>query len=84
MEEKFMDKTKLAAALTYVVPELITIIGKERGLDSIASAELLYESRLYKVLENPDTGLWRLSPLTLFGLLNEELTTGKITFPEEQ
>jgi hypothetical protein len=27
--------------------------------------------------------LWHLSPLTLANLLNEELETGGITFPEE-
>ena len=34
-------------------------------------------------LEVEATKLWHLSPLTLANLLNEELETGTIIFPEE-
>jgi hypothetical protein len=44
---------------------------------------LLYSSFLYSKLEVESTKLWHLSQLTLANLLNEELETGSITFPEE-
>jgi len=44
---------------------------------------LLYSSFLYSKLEMEETKLWHLSQLTLANLLNEEIKTGTITFPEE-
>jgi len=44
---------------------------------------LLYSSLLYSKLKVESTKLWHLSQLTLANLLNEELETGTITFPEE-
>jgi hypothetical protein len=35
-------------------------------------------------LEDEETKVWRLSYPTLHDLLEEELETGEITFPEEQ
>jgi len=36
------------------------------------------------LLEDEETMLWHLSYPILYDMLEEELTTGKITFPEEQ
>jgi hypothetical protein len=35
-------------------------------------------------LEDEETKLWRLGYPLLYDLLEEELSTGRITFPEEQ
>lgn len=37
---------------------------------------------VYSLLEQEDTKLWNLSPLTLFNMYDEERKTGNITFPE--
>jgi len=79
-----MDKNKLGALLILVTPGIIELIKDKRGLSYDSAAETLYNSRLYALLEDHETGLWRLSAHTLYSLLDEELTTGKITFPEEQ
>ena len=79
-----MDDKKLAGILLLITPEIIERLVKERGLNYEAASETLYGSKLYEALENTDTGLWRLSSLALYSLLDEELKTGKITFPEEQ
>lgn len=55
-----------------------------RGITSEAAAILLYNSRLYSLLEDEETKLWHLSYPILYDMLEEELTTGKIIFPEEQ
>jgi len=39
---------------------------------------------LYKALEDEKTKVWRLGYPLLYDLLDEELATGSITFPEEQ
>ena len=38
---------------------------------------------LYAILENEASKVWHLSPLTLYRLLEEELETGNINYPEE-
>jgi hypothetical protein len=55
---------------------------KNLGLEEAAG--ILYNSRLYETLEDEKTKVWRLGYPLLYDLLEEELSTGKITFPEEQ
>jgi len=56
---------------------------KSRNISEQEAFRLLYSSLLYSKLEVESTKLWHLSQLTLANLLNEELETGTITFPEE-
>ena len=55
-----------------------------RKITAEAASMLLYNSKLYQLLEDNDTKLWHLSYPILYDMLEEELTTGEITFPEEQ
>jgi hypothetical protein len=71
------------ATLELLVPLIINEITTSRGVTPKEAFELLYGSRVYAVLEDEETKLWHLSPLTLSNLLNEELETGNITFPHE-
>ena len=66
-----------------LIPLVIREIMKIRNVNEQEAVELLYSSFLYSKLEEESTKLWHLSQLTLANLLNEELETGSITFPEE-
>ena len=66
-----------------LVPLVVREIVKSRNVTEQEAFELLYSSLLYSKLEVEDTKLWHLSQLTLANLLNEELETGKVEFPEE-
>jgi hypothetical protein len=79
-----LDQENAYSMLLMITPHIIEQIMKNRGVDEKEAARLLYESELYGKLEIEETKLWRLSPLTLYDLLEEELTTGKIDWPEEQ
>ena len=79
-----MNQDNLYSVIAIITPEIIQYLMDNRGINGETAAELLYNSHLYSKLEDEETKLWRLSPLTLFDLLNEELTTGIITWPEEQ
>ena len=57
---------------------------ENRSLTLGEASDLMYNSKLYEVLEDEKTKMWRLGYPLLYDLLEEELTTGKITFPEEQ
>ncbi len=77
-----MERKKFEAMLVLVVPQIIGLIVKNHGLDEVAASKKFYESKVYSLLEEEDTKLWHLSPLTLFNMYDEEENTGNITFPE--
>ena len=78
-----MTPEKLSALLTILIPPVIRLIMDNRKLDNIEATTLFYNSELYAMLENEKSKIWHLSPLTLYELLEEELETGSINYPEE-
>ena len=78
-----MTDEKLSAFLAIINPATIQLIMDNRNLSNVEAIELFYNSALYAMLENEASKLWHLSPLTLYELLNEELETGSINYPEE-
>ena len=78
-----MTNTQFKATLEMLIPPVVKEIMKNRNVGEQEAFELLYSSFLYSKLEVEPTKLWHLSQLTLANLLNEELETGNITFPEE-
>ena len=78
-----MTREKLSALLAILNPAVIKIIIDNKGIKNIEATELFYNSALYSMLENEESKLWHLSPLTLYELLEEELATGNINYPEE-
>jgi hypothetical protein len=79
-----MNKEKLTALLTLIIPSVIELIMKNNNVDYINAIKGFYNSKLYEKLSDIDTSLWHLSPATLFTLYDEEIKTGFITFPLEQ
>ena len=77
-----MEQKKFEAMLVLIVPKVTGLIVKNHGSDEVTAARLFYDSRVYSLLEQEDTKLWHLSPLTLFNMYDEEKKTGNITFPE--
>jgi len=67
-----------------ITPGILNLLMEERLLSLAEASDVLYNSVLYKTLEDENTKLWRLGYPILYDLLIEEITTGKITFPEEQ
>ena len=78
-----MTDTQFKATLEMLIPLVIREIIKIRNVTEQEAFELLYSSFLYSKLEIENTKLWHLSQLTLANMLNEELETGTIEFPEE-
>jgi hypothetical protein len=77
------ETLQFKATLELLIPLIIKEIVKQRDIPQEEAFVLLYSSKLYKLIEDEETKLWHLSPLTLFNLLAEELETGKISFPQE-
>ena len=78
-----MPDFQFKATLEMLIPLVIREIMKSRNISEREAFELLYSSFLYSKLETESTKLWHLSQLTLANLLNEEIETGTIIFPEE-
>ncbi|MDR1632606.1 MAG: hypothetical protein LBR97_06980 [Dysgonamonadaceae bacterium] len=82
-ELKEYDISQFKGVRELLVPLVIREIMKSRNVNEEDAFHLLYSSFLYSKLERESTKLWHLSPCALRELLNEELETGAITFPEE-
>lgn len=78
-----MEKNRLESLLILIVPQVIQWIEEKSTMDEIEAAEAFYRSRVYSLLEEEETKMWHLSPLTLYHMFEEERRTGEITFPEE-
>ena len=79
-----MHNKSIAPVIAIITPGIIRLLMENRKLDLEDASEILYNSLLYQTLEDEETKLWRLGYPLLYDLLDEELSTGKITFPEEQ
>jgi hypothetical protein len=67
-----------------ITPGIINLLMVNRGLCLEDASAILYNSQLYKALEDEETKVWRLGYPLLYDMLEEELGTGFITYPEEQ
>ena len=79
-----MGKKSVSSVIAIITPGIIRLLMENRKLHLEDASEILYNSLLYQTLEDEETKLWRLGYPLLYDLLDEELTTGNITFPEEQ
>ncbi len=78
-----MEKKKFEAMLVLIVPQIVQLITENYAWDEVSASTNFYNSKLYELLEQEDTKLWHLSPLTLFNMFDEEQKTGAFAFPEE-
>lgn len=78
-----MDKKKFESMLILIVPAVVKLIVENYTIGEIEASDKFYRSKVYEKLEQEDTKLWHLSPLTLYNMFEEEQRTGEITFPEE-
>ena len=74
----------ISPVIAFVTPGILELLADKRGINLEEAARILYGSRLYEALEDEFTKAWRLSYHVLYDLLEEELATGQIIWPEEQ
>lgn len=78
-----MEKKKFESMLILIVPDIIKLILENYPWDEIKASDKFYKSKVYEKLEQEETKLWHLSPLTLFNMFDEEQKTGDFVYPEE-
>ena len=79
------DKNQISALLgVCIIPQIIAEIKAFYNNQEEIAIKELYKSNLFDKLQNPDTGLWHLSPKTLSKMFLAEIKEQIIEFPEEQ
>lgn len=79
-----MDKKINTLLGTAIVPQIIDLIMKNYDESDIKAVDKFYNSKTYEALSNAGTGVWHLSPLTIYNMWKHEIETGDLVFPEEQ
>lgn len=77
-----MNAEKFSALMPIIIGDLAKKIVKEERISESEAIDKIYGSKLYALLEQEDTKLWHYSTAMLYSLLEEEIRTGKITFPD--
>jgi len=79
-----MTQDQLPTFLAVVTPRILSMLVERKSITEQDAIRILYNSDVYATLEKEETKLWHLSAETLYALLDEELTTGIVSYPEEQ
>ena len=58
--------------------DLATLLVEKRGITIRQALSILYDSDTYRLLQNPNTGLYFQSPQYVYSYLQEEVEQGKI------
>ena len=78
-----MDKN-ISPIIAMITPGILRLLMENRAINLEDASGILYSSQLYRSLEDEKTKVWRLGYPLLYDLLEEELSTGTISYPEEQ
>lgn len=62
--------------------DLLAFIVRKEQISESEALPLLYNSKLYALLEDEETKLWYYSTPMLYSLLEQERETGAIVFPD--
>jgi len=79
-----INQENVHSVLAFVTPGILKLLMENRSIATEEAAALLYNSAVYDALRDQETGMWRLSSLALYGMLEEELADKTIDIPEEQ
>ena len=77
-----MGQEAFNAMMPVISIELVGMIAVKRKVAESEAIRLLYASRLYESLEEEETKLWQYSTPMLYSLLEQELTSGTIHYPD--
>ena len=78
-----MRAEKFGASMGVLVEQIVHLITENYEYDEMTASNEFYSSKVYALLEQEETKLWHLSPLTLFNLFDEEKKTGSFELAEE-
>ena len=75
---------KFATFLAVVVsPAVVGLLADSLGIDEVSAMNKYFMSAAYAAISDEGQKLWHHSPQLLASLVEEELSTGKFTYPQE-
>ena len=77
-----MNKEKFEVLLPIFITDLIKKSIEQKNILQDEAISLLYNSKLYDLLNDEESKVWHYSTDKLFQLFEEELNSGSITLPE--
>ena len=77
-----MEQEPFAALMPFICSDLVAMICKKQEITDVEAIKLLYNSKLYAALEVEETKVWYYSTPMLYSLLESEIKTGKLDFPD--
>ena len=77
-----MSQEQFTALMPYIISDLVSLIAENDQISENVAMERLYNSQLYKLLEQEELKLWQYSSHMLYSLFQQEQKTGNILFPE--
>ncbi len=77
-----MGQDQFVAMIPYISEDLAYMIARKQNLSETDAITMLYDSKLYALLEIEETKLWQYSTDMLYSLFEEEQRTGTMTFPD--
>ena len=79
-----MDAQKFASYLAVVIsPAVVEILSESLGVDEVTAMNRYFASAAYAAISDEGQKLWHHSPQLLASMVEEELRTGKFTYPQE-
>ena len=58
----------ISSVIAMITPGILALLMEKRGLDLVKAADILYNSEVYRTLEDEETKVWRLSYPLLYEL----------------
>lgn len=77
-----MNQAAFQALMPIISEDLLAFIVQKEKIPESEALPLLYNSKLYALLEDEETKLWYYSTPMLYSLLEQERETGTIVFPD--
>ena len=77
-----MNRSQFEALFPMIVTALLRKIIERKKITQDEAFSQLYNSRLYKALDNEEIKVWHYSADKLFELFEVEMTTGNLELPE--
>ena len=79
-----MTQDQLPTFLAVLSPRILSLLIEKKSITEQEAIRIFYNSDIYATMEKEETKLWHFSAETIYALLDEELTTGTVLYPEEQ
>ena len=77
-----MGQEQFNAIMPVISADIVNMIVEKQGVSETDAIKLLYQSKVYEVLEQEETKVWQYSTHMLYDLLQQEWENGTICFPD--